>query len=74
VRVELIQVGKEIQIVIQDWGVGFVLEKGGDEGFGLKGIRERARLLGGSATIDTAPGSGTRIVVKLPVVLRENSG
>jgi signal transduction histidine kinase len=75
VRIELIQAGKEVQIVIQDWGIGFVSEKKeGGESFGLKGIRERARLLGGSATIETVIGSGTRIIVKLPVVLRESSG
>lgn len=71
VRIELVQVGEELQVVIQDWGVGFSSEKERDECFGLKGIRERARLLGGSATIETAPGSGTRIVATLPVILQE---
>ena len=74
VRIELIQVGKEVQVMIQDWGIGFGSEKDGNEGFGLKGIRERTRLLEGSATIETVPGSGTRIVVRLPIVLRETSG
>jgi signal transduction histidine kinase len=74
VRIELIQVGKEVQIVIQDWGVGFISEKEGHGSFGLKGIRERARLLGGSATIRTVPGGGTRIAVRLPVMLRKSSG
>jgi signal transduction histidine kinase len=73
VRIELVQTGEELRVVIQDWGVGFGSDKERDECFGLKGIRERARLLGGSATIETAPGSGTRIVVKLPVVLREGT-
>jgi signal transduction histidine kinase len=71
VRIELLHVGKEVHVVIQDWGVGFISEKEGDKSFGLKGIRERARLLGGSATIDTVLGSGTRIAVKLPVILRQ---
>lgn len=71
VRIELVQTGRELQMVIQDWGVGFGSDKERDECFGLKGIRERARLLGGTAAIETTPGTGTRIVVKLPVVLRE---
>ncbi len=48
--------------------------------FGLRSIRERARLLGGRAIIDAAPGSGTCITVELPIVqeaaentYRENS-
>ncbi len=74
VRIELTQVDKELQVVIQDWGIGFGPEKEGDRSFGLRGIRERARLLGGTATIEAAPSSGTRIVVKLPVVVRDSGG
>lgn len=73
VRIELLQVGNEVQVIVQDWGIGFSA-KNGNEGFGLKGIRERARLLGGLATIETALGNGTRIVVRVPIVLREKSG
>jgi signal transduction histidine kinase len=74
VRIELVQAGEELHVAIQDWGVGFGSDKERDECFGLKGIRERARLLGGTATIETAPGSGTRITVTLPVVLRTSNG
>jgi len=35
--------------------------------FGLKGIMERARLLGGTAVIDTKPGQGTKIVFRVPL-------
>jgi signal transduction histidine kinase len=73
VRSELVQAGEELRVVIQDWGIGFGSDTERDECFGLKGIRERARLLGGAANIESAPGSGTRIVVKLPVVLREGN-
>jgi signal transduction histidine kinase len=41
--------------------------------FGLKGIQERARLLGGVAKIDAAAGEGTRIAVELPIVEPEAS-
>ena len=50
--------------------MGFKPEDVGESRFGLEGIRERARLLGGSAVIDTKPGTGTRVVVELPIVLR----
>jgi signal transduction histidine kinase len=35
-------------------------------GFGLIGMRERARLLGGQLEVDSAPGQGTQIVVRVP--------
>jgi two-component system, NarL family, sensor histidine kinase UhpB len=70
VRVELVQHGDLIRIEVQDQGIGFKLEDIGENNFGVAGIRERARLLGGSAVIDSEPGKGTRIVVELPIVLR----
>lgn len=58
---------------IRDDGRGFDLETAlarerDREHFGLKGIRERIEVLGGSCTIDSAPGHGTTIDVSLPVV------
>jgi signal transduction histidine kinase len=71
VRIELVQTGMELQLVIQDWGIGFIPEDYHEGHFGLKGIQERARLSWGTATIETAPGAGTRILVRLPVVASE---
>jgi signal transduction histidine kinase len=34
---------------------------------GLIGMHERARLLGGSLSVKSAPGAGTRVVVNVPV-------
>ena len=56
-----------IRIEVQDWGIGFNPRTVGDGHFGLEGIQERARLFGGSATIKSALGKGTRIVVHLPL-------
>ncbi len=55
VRVELVQHGDYLRIVVRDWGIGFD-PAGIEEGrFGLDGIRQRARLLGGQATLQSAP-------------------
>lgn len=56
---------------VRDNGSGFAPEAapvGGvaSNGFGLIGLRERARLLGGTLTVESAPGAGTRIAVTLP--------
>ena len=68
IRVELLQQDHQIQLSIRDWGIGFREEEVDKQRFGLQGIRERARLLGGSATIETALDQGTHIRVCLPIV------
>ncbi|MBP0453340.1 sensor histidine kinase [Kitasatospora sp. RG8] len=40
---------------------------GGDGGFGLPSMRARARALGGTFTVESAPGEGTALAVLLPV-------
>jgi signal transduction histidine kinase len=50
-------------LVVTDDGRGFAPEQ---EGFGLRGMRERIRLVGGSVTVESRPGSGTRLAVAVP--------
>jgi PAS domain S-box-containing protein len=57
-----------VRLVIRDFGVGFDPGRAEQGHFGLKGIRQRARLLGGRVQIESAPGSGTCIRVELPLV------
>ncbi len=61
--------GRGARLTVEDDGVGFVPGAppgGGHRSFGLVGLVERADLLGGTATITSAPGQGTRIVVSVP--------
>jgi PAS domain S-box-containing protein len=67
-RIELLEHGEFVRLVIRDWGRGFDPEKVHEERFGLQGIRQRARLAGSSATVESAPGKGTTIVVDFPLV------
>lgn len=66
-RVTLVQRGEEVVLQIQDRGVGFNTSKVPGRRHGLEGIRERARLLEGSLSIDSEPGSGTTLTVVLPL-------
>ena len=68
IRVELAHDQRQIHLHVEDWGVGFDPQAVDESHFGLRGVRERARLLGGRAIIDSAAGQGTRISVRLPLV------
>jgi PAS domain S-box-containing protein len=67
VRIAIQQQGETLQIEVQDWGVGFDKDNIEEGSFGIEGFRERARLLGGNVIIDSKPGKGTRVVVRLPL-------
>jgi signal transduction histidine kinase len=57
-----------VVIVIKDNGIGFELEQvmsNKDHGFGLTGISERVRLLGGKEVMQSVPGKGTTITITL---------
>ena len=59
-RVSLLQRGDRLRIEIRDWGVGFDPKAVPKNHFGLEGIRQRARLLGGKCSIRSKAGKGTR--------------
>ena len=59
--------GDELQLDISDDGRGMDVTPSRREHLGLVGMRERAHMLGGSMEIDSAPGRGTRISVRLPL-------
>jgi len=50
-----------LTLEIQDNGSGFIPDDLGDETFGLRGIQERAGLIGGKCVIKSGPGSGTTV-------------
>jgi two-component system sensor histidine kinase DegS len=65
-----------LQVAITDDGIGFDMEavlrdpEKWDH-FGIRGILERARLVGGEATIESKKGRGTKIVLRLPLSDKE---
>jgi signal transduction histidine kinase len=70
----LVQVGVEggeLVIEIEDDGKGFdpgaAGRREGRPSWGLMGIRERAEILGGTAKIESAPGQGTHVEVRIPL-------
>lgn len=72
--VSLLQRGDRVRIEVRDWGVGFDTKAIPKNHFGLEGIRQRARLLGGKFSVRSKLGKGTRVTVELPVVPRDEEG
>ncbi len=57
-----------VMLRVSDNGLGFSLQAPRKPAsLGLMGLRERAHLLKGTITVDSAPGQGTRIEVRIPV-------
>ena len=68
VRVSLGKVSDGVMLRVQDNGCGFfTLAPRKPQSLGLTGLRERAQLLGGSATVQSAPGQGTCVEVYIPL-------
>ncbi len=68
----------QVTLDVYDDGVGFT--PGGSAGgaarttFGLHGMRERIAELGGTLTVESAPGEGTAVAAALPVPEPERAG
>lgn len=68
VRLEL--ASQQINVIVEDRGQGFDLEeykREKKESFGLMGMEERVKLLGGKFNIRSTLGQGTRIIVSFPL-------
>ncbi len=68
VRVTLGKVPDGVVLRVQDNGCGFfTVAPRKPQSMGLMGLRERAQLLGGSTTLNSAPGQGTCVEVYIPL-------
>jgi len=67
-RVSLYRAAADVVLEIEDFGIGMPAKasRPGDS-LGLIGMRERAALLGGSLSIFSTPGQGTRLVCRAPL-------
>jgi two-component system sensor histidine kinase UhpB len=61
----------EVRLIVEDDGGGFDVDATAtrvraERRLGLAGMRERAALVGGNLTIESSPGAGTTVYVRLP--------
>jgi signal transduction histidine kinase len=67
VRVVVTRKPESVAVIVEDDGRGFDAGEISAEGLGLLGMRERVQLLDGTLEIDPKSGSGTTLVVELPL-------
>ncbi|MEY2816672.1 MAG: hypothetical protein RL275_135, partial [Chloroflexota bacterium] len=60
---------KYLELSVEDQGAGFDVQTAFErrDALGLNGMRERVRLLDGDLNVDSTPGVGTRIFIRLPL-------
>ncbi len=71
VRVSLYIEERELVVVVQDWGRGFDPDQvqWKSRQLGLKGMCNRARLIGGRCNVESRPGEGTTVIIRIPGVV-----
>ncbi|MCE9607282.1 MAG: PAS domain-containing protein [Planctomycetia bacterium] len=67
IRIEMKQADGNLTLEVRDFGCGFDVAKSRNKGFGLLGMTERVRLLGGECIIESEQDAGTRISVRIPL-------
>jgi two-component system NarL family sensor kinase len=72
--VRLVRSERGVRLRIEDDGSGFEPTEVPSDRFGLVGMRERARLLGGTLTVESGRDAGTAIDVVLPTIVRPAAG
>ncbi len=68
VTVSLAQTDGQLELVVADDGRGFAADEVRGDRFGLRGMRERAEMIGGALTVSSTAGQGTRVELTLNTV------
>lgn len=67
ITIELFKTGNRVILRVTDDGLGFDINQIDDTRYGLHTMKERALEIGGTCHVISAPQSGTRIEVKVPI-------
>ena len=65
VAITLVRTGGAVTMSVADNGSGFDPESAAGAGLGLHSMRERIEALGGALSVESTPGTGTRLVARL---------
>jgi len=64
----------QLHLLMRDDGVGFDMEAKKQTSYGLLTMEERVYEMGGTMTLRSAPGEGTEIDIRVPVLMEERDG
>ena len=67
IRVSLTTTADRVVLNVVDDGVGFVASERTKGGLGLRSIHERVRFMRGTVSVDSRPGEGTNVLVRIPI-------
>jgi signal transduction histidine kinase len=67
IRVAVRQVDSTLEVSVADNGAGFVVEAVDGTRYGIRGMRERAALIGGQLEVMSTRGAGTTVVLRVPL-------
>lgn len=73
IEVTLERQGSDVALLVRDNGRGFPFADE-SKGLGLSGMRERALLVGGTLEVDSRPGKGTTVTLRVPMADAEQTG
>lgn len=71
VSLRVVRQGDVLELTVTDDGQGFIAAAT-SQGYGLEGMRERVEGLGGSISIQSRPGSGTTVTVRMPCLVEDH--
>ena len=74
IRIDLTADASTVTVTITDDGIGFDAAKAIERGVGLAGMRERAIVLGAQFELESTPGAGSRISLRVPRVRPDAGG
>jgi signal transduction histidine kinase len=74
VILRLVATPEEVELSVEDDGRGFEPSDAQVQRYGLVGISERARLLGGTMSLESSTGVGTRVSIRVPQVTSGSDG
>ncbi|MFT5819028.1 MAG: two-component system NarL family sensor kinase [Crocinitomix sp.] len=66
ITLQINEIDHEFTVVYEDDGVGFLYSESQHAGLGMENIKERVKKLFGNLLVDSRPGGGTTIIIKIP--------
>ena len=72
IGVSVVTTAESVELNVVDDGVGFVASERTRSGLGLRSIHERVRFMQGDVSVDSRPGEGTTVLVRIPIGPAQN--